>query len=430
MRIVVVTQYFWPEVGAPQVRLAALVGELRSRGHEVDIVTAMPHYPHGQIFPGYRRRFRLSEPWDHDPAVTVHRVWLRPGVGRGFSRLVGMLTFAGLAPFGARRVRRPDLVLTNSPPLTVACASVLLARRWKAKHVLLVADLWPASLFDIGGRPPEPIARAMEAVERFAYARSDAVAGMTQHIVDQLRGRSDVAPERVTFLPNGVHTDRFEPALVPDPRRVMAGHAAADSISVDDKVFVFPGTIGVFNGLDVVLDAMASLRNRPDIHVVFIGDGEERERLEHRSSAEQLDRVHFIGRVPIEEMAERLPHATAGLVCLRDLPVTRGARPAKTFPVLAAGLPVVFVGLGEGPGLIERAGAGLTVEPDDAAGLARALVQIADEPELRRQMGEAGRNFAETEHEWEAVVGRWLAELDVALDHSLSCVTASDDGGR
>lgn len=408
MRVLIVTQYFEPEVGAPQVRLANFTRQLRSQGHDVEIVTSMPNYPDGVIFDGYRKQFRSTETWSQDPDVLIHRVWLKAGGGRGVGRLVGFASFAAMLPFAMAKAKRPDLVFVNSPLLNVAPIALAAAKKWKAKTVLCAADLWPDSLFDMMGTPSPLLARPLYWLERQIYERCDAIAAVTEGIQTTLLEEKKVDPAKVTFLPNGVDLDFFSPHI--------EGHRPEALQQVTGPLFAFPGTIGYFNGLDVVLDAMEILAtSRPDIHFAFVGDGPERARLETMRDDRGLSNVTFTGSVTPGEVATLLPTLTAGVVCLRDLPVTRGARPAKTFPILAAALPVIFVGVGEGPALIERAGAGVSVAPEDGPGLAAAMIQIADDPEQAKAYGSSGRDYVREHLSWQGIVRSWLQALKAAI---------------
>ncbi len=405
MKFLIVTQYFEPEVGAPQIRLANFTKELRAQGHDVEVVTAMPHYPDAEIFASHRGRFLVSEPWDQDPAVTIHRVWLKAGGGQGLARLVSFASFSAMLPFALRKASRPDVVVVNSPLLHTSPPALLAARVWGAKTFLYAADLWPDSLFDMVGGGANPLlARLLYGVERGIYRAATGVIAVTEGIEQTLRNEKALPAHEVSFLPNGVDLDAFSPAI--EPARPPALE------QVDGPLFVFAGTLGYFTGLDIVVDAMTILQTeRPDISFGFVGEGPERERIQQRVIDEGLTNITFAGKIQPEEVASLLRSCTAGVVCLKDAPVTRGARPAKTFPIMASAVPVIFVGVGEGPRLISEANAGLCVEPEDTVGLAKAMIQLADDEAAREHFGQAGREYV-TEHlSWARLVRDWLADL-------------------
>ena len=140
MRFVIFTQYFWPEVGAPQVRLEAVARQLVLSGHEVEILTTMPSYPSGVVRDGYRRKFVSSE---HHDDIRIRRIWSYPAQGRGVKRLVGYVSFALFSTILLLRTKRADFIVIESPPLFLAPPGLLWARLTRSRSILNVADLWP-----------------------------------------------------------------------------------------------------------------------------------------------------------------------------------------------------------------------------------------------------------------------------------------------
>lgn len=402
MRILVVTQYFPPEVGAPQVRLAGMTSALRKLGVEVEVVAALPNYPKGEIFDDYRRKLVHTETWGHD--IPVHRVWLAAAQGSGARRLLSFATFAAMLPLALRRATKPDVVFVNSSPLTFAPVALWAAKRWGAVPVLGVSDLWPDGLVEIGALKPGRVLDLMHRLERKMYADFALMTPVTNGIWDTLEKEKHVPASKLAFLPNGVDTALFRQ----DQSRVSLPGVT----DFDGSVFAFPGTMGYFQGLDIVLSAMETLRDREDIRFAFIGDGNERSRLEGEVSDRGLTNVIFRDAVPPEEFAGILPQITAGVVCLRDIQINEGARPGKTFPMMASKVPVVFSGSGEMAKMVADAKCGIVVPPGDADALAMAFRQLADDPGLARQLGENGANLVHSEFSWEPLVRSWLDRVE------------------
>lgn len=394
-------QYYPPEIGAPQVRLRAIVEQFRSLGAEVEVVTAMPNYPTGRIFDRYRGKFRVTEEID---GVTVRRVWIHAAQGAGLARLFGFLSFTALAPFGLLGVQRPDVVIANSTPLTASPPAALAAKRWGVPSVLFISDLWPESLFELGAVNNPQARKLLYRFERWAYESFDLLGPATEGIRAELTGPKGVDPAKVRLMPNGVDTQVFDPQRSPRPLPGVTDRF--------EHVFLFPGTIGVFNGLDVVLDAMVELTTRrDDIGFLFLGSGSDRRRLEQRVKDEAIGNIVFHDHIEVDELACVLQSVTGGVVSLVDLPITRGARPAKTFPILASAKPVVFVGDSEGGQMVKASGGGFLVDFEDHVGLADAMERLADNPELAQSMGVAGRAYVEQELSWEHIAAEWFEAL-------------------
>jgi glycosyltransferase involved in cell wall biosynthesis len=395
MRFLILTQYYPPEVGAAQVRLAAVAGELRRSGHDVEVVTALPNYPSGAIRPEDRGRLRRQEVID---GIPVSRLWLYPATGAGARRLLSYLSFAATGLVGGLMARRPDMVLVESPPLFLGVSGWLVARRFGAPLILNVSDLWPDSVRDMGLMRGGPWLRLAESLERWLYRRSTAVTAVTDGIRQRLIHGKDVPPSKVLFLPNGADPSLFRPsAPLPDRAR---------------PTFVYAGNHGLAQGLDVVLRAATIV---PEVDFILVGDGSDKARLQAEAERLRLDNVRFEEPIAPERVSDLYAGAAAGIVSLRRSPLMEGARPAKTLAVMACGRPVIYAGAGEGADLVRLADAGIVVPPGDAAALASAVRSVVASPSRAREMGAHGRDYVLTHLSWPALVTRWVAAVEMVL---------------
>lgn len=400
MKFLILTQYYPPEVGAGQVRLQSTVDQLLALGHDVEVVTALPNYPSGRIFEGYRGRFYGRE---DDGRLTIHRVWLYVALGAGLDRLVSYLSFAGTSAVGLIRSERPDVIFVESPPLFLGLTGWLAARAWRRPWILNISDLWPDSIRALGVMNEGLALTMAEQLERFIYRRADLITAVTDGIEAELVNSKGVPKERILFLPNGVDAELFRPRPPDDNVRERFG--------IDHRrVVLHAGTMGFAHCTDAILDAAEILRER-DVLFVLAGDGSDRERTELRARERGLTNVLFLGAVPLHAVANLYSVALAGLATLRDLPLFEGARPAKVLPCLASGKPIVYSGRGEGARLVSEAEAGIVVEPEDGAAIAKAIERLLDEPGLAARLGDNGRRLAVERFAWRALVGDWLEQL-------------------
>ena len=332
MRWVILTQYFPPEIGAPQVRLGAIVREFVRLGHDVEVVTALPNYPTGRVFEEYRGALYRRDSWH---GVTVHRVCLYPSVGVGLGRIANYLSFVLTAPFGLIRATKPHFVFVESPPLFLGIHGVILSRLWRARLIFNVADLWPDSIHALGVLQDGLTLRLAARLERWIYRHAHFVNAVTEGIRSALIETKAVPAEKVLFLPNGVDTGLFAPREPDQELRRTLG--------LDGKhVVLYAGTLGVAQRLDVGLDAMEILRqDHPDVVLVLMGDGADKARLQGEVRRRGLhDVVIFLDPGPPESVAQLYTLALAGFASLRGLPLFDGARPSKILPAMAAGKPV------------------------------------------------------------------------------------------
>ncbi len=399
--MLILTQYFPPEIGGPQTRLASMTLELRRLGHDVEVVTGLPNYPGGKFFPGYGRCFYRRELLS---GVVVHRLWLYPAMGSGIGRMLNYASFAVTSLFGLMRAKKPDFIFVESPPLLLALSGYVAGRLRGVPFILNVADLWPDAIVEGRFLQDGLLVRCMEAIEKWSYRNAAYVNAVTEGIRDRLVQQKAVPREKVLFLPNGVDATRYQPR-------------SADLVLKRDlgltgkKVVLWAGTLGYAHGLDHVLRAAKLLNDCAEVHFLFVGDGSARSTLQNLAQELQLSNITFRDPVPPEQLSPYFSIAECGLASLLDLPIHNGARPSKIFPVLASGKPLIFAGKGETAELIRQARAGIVVPPGDSKALADAVLQIVEDPEAARLQGMRGREFVEENLHWPKLISSWVNNL-------------------
>jgi len=406
MKILFITQYFAPEIGAAPVRLTALADALQSSGHLVTVVTSLPNYPTGRTFPGYRRRLFARE--TRDSGVEIFRVWTYPATGSGSSRYLNYLSFLATSPLLLFRVGRPDVMFVESPPLTTAVIGWIFGLVKRAPMVLNIADLWPDAVVELGlVSEAGPTVKLARILERWSYRKAAMLSHATLGIGERLREKG-IEQHRLIFVPNGADTNVF----TPKPRSDLL---ASELGLTDRKVMLFAGTHSVAAGMEVLLETAELLRDNPSIVLLVVGDGPTKQDLVDESQRRGLRNLMFLDPVQPERVAELYSISVAGLVTLVDSPVAREMRPAKMFPPLACGKPVIYSGSGEGAELIRKHDMGVVVGPGDAQAFAASISDIAGDSRLAKSMGENGREFVERNVSWLSTALRWAAEVDNRL---------------
>ncbi len=402
MRFLVISQYFPPEVGATQVRLSAMCRELVRAGHQVDVATAMPHHPAGKIFHGYRGRLSSFE---FQGGVCVRRTWLYASMGSGLGRILSYLSFMVTCLFSVVRFRQPDYVFVDSPPLFLGISGWLASVYWGRPFIFNVADLWPDSVVDLGVMKDGLFVRAAYWLEGWIYKKARFVNGVTRGVEDALLHRKKVPPAKVLFLPNGVDTNLIRPL----PEDEALKHALG---LTGKRIAIYAGNHGYAAGAEQILNAAKLLETHADFHFLFVGDGPDKPRLQQLAADLQLQNTTFLDSVPLERLPAYLSIAEIALITLRKAGVTRGARPAKTFVMMAAAKPIILAAEGEAEELIESSQAGVIVPPDKPEKFAEAILTMFKNPEASRKMGLRGLTYVRENFEWSALVGNWLRQLD------------------
>lgn len=406
MRLLIVTPYFPPEVGAPQSRLYELAVRLVRRGYQVTVLTGFPNYPSGTIPPEYRGKRRMDEDID---GIHVVRTWIYATPNRGFlKRILNHLSFMLSATWTGLGLARPDAIFVESPPLFDGLAGWVLSIAKRAPMVFNVADLWPQSAVELGMVKSRFLIRVAEGLEEFIYARSARIAAVTRGIERTLCERGF---EQTVFLPNGVDLALFEPGT--------SGAAFRLRHDLGDRFLaVYAGTHGLSQGLEVLVEAgrLMEAKGRA-VTFLLVGDGSEKPRLVELASG--VSTVRFLDSLPKREIPEVVAAADAYAVTLRDLPLFRGAVPSKLYEAMSAAKPVVLAAYGEAPALLAEADAGLSVPPEDPRAFAEAVERLMDDPALCRLLGANGRKLVEERYDREKLVDRFEVMLKEITPHAV-----------
>lgn len=398
MKLLFLTPYFPPEVGAPQSRLYELAVRLVRRGHAVTVLTGFPNYPSGIVPAPYRGRRRMDEELD---GIRVVRSWIYATPNRGFlRRLLNHLSFMVSAAWTGPGLGSHDAMLVESPPLFDGLAGWFLSKVTRTPMIFNVADLWPQSAVELDMVKNRTLIRIAELLEAFIYRKSWRITAVTRGIERILRERGYA---HTVFLPNGVDLALFSPEI--------SGAAFRERHDLEGRFIVlYAGTHGLSQALEVLVEA-GRLMEAQGIAVTFllIGDGSEKPRLVEL--AQGLSTVRFLDALPKREIPEAVGAADAYAVTLRDLPLFEGAVPSKMYEAFAAGKPIVLAARGEAPALLEEAGAGYTVPPEDPAALAAAVSRLMNDPAGAKEMGLRGRQLVAERYDREKLADRFEAML-------------------
>jgi glycosyltransferase involved in cell wall biosynthesis len=376
MRVILVSQYFPPEVGATQSRMQSFAEHLAEVGHQVTVITEFPNHPMGVFPPEYHGRIVQD---DRSNGYRILRVWVRTSPHKTpVTRMAFYLSFMGLAAAVAPRAGSADVVVATSPPLFAGATGLAIARMNGAPFVLDVRDLWPAAAVSLDQISSGWSLRAAELLELWLYSQATAATAVTapfcEHI-DRVRGK----PPATTLLPNGTLGVFFDDTEPPErngrPFRVT-----------------FAGTHGIAQALPSILDAAGRVDGVAEFS--FVGDGPVKSALVAEAVERGLDNVVFHPQVPLGEVQPFLRESDALLVPLAAHPTFADFVPSKMIDFMAAGRPVILSASGEAARILDRAGAGVAVPPENPGALAEAVRWLADHPAEAAAMGAHGREFA------------------------------------
>lgn len=405
MRILVVSQYFWPE----NFRINDLVKEWVQRGHQVTVLTGVPNYPLGSVFEDYRLKPSAFAEYE---GARVIRVPMLPRGHGDFRLVLNYLSFVvGASIFGPWYLRgiSVDVIFVFEPsPVTVGLPAILLSRLKKASVVFWVLDLWPETLVAMDEVRSPWILASVGWMVRSIYNRCAYVLGQSRGFVASIAKYCD-DKKKIRYFPSWAEDVFADENVKPAPEMPQK-----------DGVFtvLFAGNIGEAQDMPAVLKAAERLKDNPAIRWVIVGDGRKSEWLKSEVIRRGLqNQVLLPGRFPVERMPSFYAHADALLVSLKSDPVFSMTIPGKVQSYLLVGKPILGMLDGEGAAVISDANAGLSCDAGDAAGLAEAVLTLAAmTPEQRKQLGLNGQKYAQKEFGRSQLMDRLEALLGEAVN--------------
>ena len=399
LRILIVTQYFWPE----NFQINHLSKALRDRGHAVTVLTGKPNYPAGRFMAGYSMFGRRRDDFDGIPVIRVPLI--ARGGGGGLRLALNYLSFvvSGVL-LGPRWVKGPfDCIFVYEPsPITVGLPAMAMRRATGAPIIFWLQDLWPESVTAATGRRWKIFNAPLNWLVRFIYSACEIILIQSQAFREPVT-RAGVDPRRIVFWPQSV-----DPLFQPAPPAADAPEA----LTAPGFRVVFAGNIGQAQDFETIVEAADRLRDYPDVRWIIIGDGRRYAWLKQEVERRGLDHcVRLLGRHPEDAMPGLFACADALLVTLRREPIFALTIPTKIQAYMACGKPIIAGLDGEGARVVEEAGAGVTVAASDPEKLAEAVLTVrglsADE---RSAMGRNGLRYSREKFDREMLLDR-LEEL-------------------
>lgn len=391
MKILYISQYFPPEMGAPAARASELACHWAQAGHEVSVLTGFPNHPTGVVPPEWRPRLRRLTYHENIGRVNVFRTWLWPLPNRkAHERMRNYASFCLSAALRGMAIPRPDVVIASSPQLLVGLSGRWIAFTRQIPFVFEVRDLWPESLTAVGvGDENSLLHRTLGKVAKFLYQRSDRIVVVTPAFKEHLVRLWRVPAEKIAVVENGVETGLFAPAPA------AANQALRRELGAEGKFLIcYIGTMGMAHGLETLLDAAGQLqRQESNAQFLLVGEGAEKERIKALAQSRGLANVCFLDQQPREKIPAFISASDACLVLLKKTDVFKTVIPTKMLEFMSCARPVILGVDGQARQIVEAAGAGLVIEPENAEGLASAIFQLAANRELAAALGQKGREY-------------------------------------
>ncbi len=409
MRILVVSQFFHPEMGAPAARFGDLGRAFVQAGDDVTVLTTFPNFPQGRIYPGARQRLSQTETIDGIRVIRTPILALGGHTPARKAMLYATFAASALAR-GLPLTTAPDLVIGTTPPPTVGYTSWLLAKRFGVPHVLDVRDIWPEAVVAAGRVQAGPAIQALEALNRVVLAGSAAVTTVSEGKKVRLL-ELGARPGTVHVLSNGADLARFDREALETKDQARAW-LVQNAVPLDKNLVVYAGVFNPPQGLDLVLDLAKQRQAAGDqrLHFCLVGDGSLRQHLLDRVRTENLKNVSVIGPVD-RKLVPGLYHAAwATLVILRPRKDNHTV-PSKIYESMASGRPVILSADGEVADIARIADCGSVSAAGDGPGLQAGLDALLADDAAADAQGARGRRYVETHNDRAEIAQRFRAVL-------------------
>lgn len=383
-KILILTQYFPPETGAPQSRLFELALNLKELGWEIQVLTANPNYPTGKIFNGYKNKKCSKE---NINGLEVIRTFIYPTKSsKIIKRLACYFSFVlSSCYYGPKVCEKPNLIYMESPPIFLGFSGLYLSRTLKVPLVLNLSDLWPDVFVTLGKLGKRSFSyKLMKYFEKILYKKACGITCQTEGIINGVKA---VFPEKkLKLIRNGVEIEKFGKKYYSKDLR--------KELNWDEKfVFIYAGLFGVSQGLEQIIEVASFFKEFKDILFCLVGDGPEKEKIENLSKDLKLNNVQILPLQPREKIPVFLASSDCAIISLSTN--IKEAVPSKMYEAMASEMPLIVISEGEASNIVKEGFAGLCVPPKNLEILKEKILYIYKNKEEANKMAFNGRKLVE-----------------------------------
>ncbi|MFH2138498.1 MAG: cobalamin-dependent protein [Candidatus Omnitrophota bacterium] len=421
LKINVICQYFYPEIGAPQARLLEMAKEWVSQGHEVTVLTGFPNHPTGVIPAEYRGKIFMEEWID---GIKVWRHWLFDTPNRGlFKRTLLHISFMiSVVVLSLFRGKKPDVLMVSSPAFFSVISTFIISRLRRVPYVFEVRDLWPGIFIELGVLKNKFLIWVLKAMELFLYRASAAVVPVTNGFAQDIIKRG-IPENKVCVITNGVDLQMFKSGNGETSLRSELG------IPKNRFIVSYIGSHGISHGLYSVIDAAEELQKEEDMHFLFVGEGAVKQRLVKRVKDRNINNVSFIPSQPREKVINFYNLSDVCLVPLKDVPGFSAFIPSKIFEIMACEKPIVACLRGESAGILKESGGASIVAPEDTKEMIKSIRGLKNNPKQCQAMGSRARSFVAKNYDRKKLALKYLQLLQkVGSQRAVTAVNVPETG--
>ena len=409
LRVLILSQFFYPEMGAPAARFLDFSRYFLKNGHEVMVLTGFPNFPSGKIHEGYGKKIFMEEDFE---GIKIFRTWLHSSPRLGFAnKAMGYASFTASSILGAAsRLPDFDVMVATAPPPTIGLSALAIAKGRNRPFVYDLRDLWPEAIVNSGRLKNTMLIGGFERLNQAAYQGASAITTVSNGKKEALV-QAGVPQEKIEVIPNGVSLEAFD-------ENAEQNMGLAEKMLRENGVprgaftITYAGIMNPPQGLDGVIRVASSMNtSHPNLHFIFVGNGSCRSALIEQ--ARNLDNVTFLPEQPREYIPSFLSLSDANVVPLKPRKDSHTV-PSKIFEYMAAGRPLLLSADGEPRNIVKDSLGGLISPAGDETGLKSNLIRLLQDSVLRCEAGANGRHFVEANYNRRELNRRFLKLLEEA----------------
>ena len=404
MKILVIHQYFLDKDQGGGSRFNQFAKFWTEAGHDVTVIAGMVHYTTGKKPDKWQGKFIVEET---EQDVKVIRTHVSEKYNTNFlGRLWGYFSFVFSSLWAIMRLKnKPDIVIATSPPLFTGVSGIIAGMKFKCPFVFEVRDLWPESAIETGVLKNKLMIKASLWLEKIIYKKASKINVLTPAFKKAIVAKG-IPSEKIWMIPNGADLELFK-------KEEVSGDIRAEYGWADKFVVLYIGAHGVANNLEQLVLAAEKLKNElPQVLIVFIGDGMEKEKLINLVKEKGLPNVSFIPPQPKEKIKDFVYAADAGAAVLKNVKIFKTVYPNKIFDYMACAKPVILGIDGVAKDLVlNRANCGVYCQPENIDELAEAIKMYYYKHSLRKEHGENGYKFVKSEFNRQTLASEYLTKL-------------------
>ena len=388
LNILILTNYFPPEIGAASHLYYELARELVKRGHQVRVITRFPrNFDQSAMIEQTGKGMFVNEDIKGIKVtrIKVPHLWRRIPLSRELEHFINLLALF----FGTLFTKRSDVILVYSPPIIVGLVAVLIGRLKRIPTVINIQDLFPKYVIQIGVLKNKFLISVCEYLEKFLYRWANVLTVYSTGNKDHIASKS-IDHDKVSIIPNWIDTDFVRP-LEPSIELI-------NEYGINAKfVVLFAGSMSHPQDMDIILESARTLADRSEILFLIVGEGPKAASTRQKAKELKLKNVKFLPLQPRSKYPQLLASVQVALVTINPS-MTTPVVPSKTLSIMASGTPLIAslpLDGGDAPRIVRESKAGILVKAGDVKAFTQAVLRLYNEPELCQELGRNGRKYAE-----------------------------------